>query len=67
MLPVVMFFEPLTECMVIGGCAAWAVGLLFQWDSLGFYLIHILVWFICDWVLLSIVQVSDLYNFFSYN
>lgn len=58
MLPFVILFEPLSECMVIGALAAWSVGVLFQWDGLGFYLIHILFWFIFDWILLSIVQVK---------
>lgn len=57
MLPLVIIFEPLSECMVIGACAAWAVSVLFQWDVLGFYLVHILVWFLLDWILLSVVQV----------
>ncbi|KAJ8928527.1 hypothetical protein NQ314_018903 [Rhamnusium bicolor] len=56
MLPPVIILEPLTECMVIGACAAWASSLLFLWEPLAFYLIHILVWFLCDWILLSIVQ-----------
>lgn len=60
MVPVITLFEPLSECMVIGGCAAWAVSVLFNWDSLGFYLIHILLWFISDWILLSIVQVNQI-------
>lgn len=57
MLPHIILFEPLSECMVIGGCTAWAVSTLFKWDALAFYLIHILAWFMCDWVLLSVVQV----------
>lgn len=57
MLPLVIIFEPLSECMVIGACTAWAVSVLFQWDVLGFYLVHILVWFLLDWILLSVVQV----------
>lgn len=59
MLPTLIIIEPLSECMVIGGCAAWAVRVLFQWEPLVFYLIHILLWFMCDWVLLSVVQVND--------
>jgi ceramide glucosyltransferase len=59
MVPTTIILEPLSECMVIGGFASWAVSVLFHWDSLVFYLIHILVWFLSDWVLLSIVQVSD--------
>ncbi|KAL1492382.1 hypothetical protein ABEB36_010635 [Hypothenemus hampei] len=60
MLPLVIVFEPLSECMVIGACAAWATSLLFRWEPLVFYLIHILVWFLCDWILLSIVQNGSL-------
>lgn len=58
MLPTVIVLEPLSECMVIGACAAWAVQFLFGWEPLVFYLVHILAWFLCDWMLLSIVQVS---------
>lgn len=47
-----------SECMVLGCLAAWAVNVLFQWDALPFYLVHILVWFLSDWILLSVVQVS---------
>ncbi|XP_060516382.1 ceramide glucosyltransferase [Cylas formicarius] len=60
MLPLVIIFEPLSECMVIGACTGWAASVLFKWEPLVFYLIHILVWFLCDWVLLSIVQNSSL-------
>ncbi|CAG9759458.1 unnamed protein product [Ceutorhynchus assimilis] len=56
MLPLVIIFEPLTECMVIGIFAGWATSVLFKWEFLTVYMIHILVWFICDWILLSIVQ-----------
>ncbi|XP_050497266.1 ceramide glucosyltransferase-B [Diabrotica virgifera virgifera] len=60
MLPTVIILEPLSECMVIGACAAWAASLLFRWEPLVFYLIHILVWFLCDWMLLSIIQNGSL-------
>lgn len=58
MLPPMIVLEPLTECMVIGAAAAWSVNILFGWDSLVFYLVHILVWFLLDWILLSVIQVS---------
>lgn len=57
MLPPTIILEPLSECMVIGAAAAWSVSILFGWDSLVFYMVHILIWFLLDWVLLSIVQV----------
>ncbi|XP_046405727.1 ceramide glucosyltransferase [Ischnura elegans] len=56
MLPRMIIFEPLSECMVIGGFASWAVSFLFNWDPLVVYLVHILSWFLCDWILLSIIQ-----------
>lgn len=48
-----------SECMVLGCLASWAVNVLFQWDALPFYLVHILVWFLSDWIMLSVVQVSN--------
>lgn len=56
MLPTIIFFEPLSECLVLGACASWAAGILFDWDSLVFYLVHILLWFMLDWALLCFVQ-----------
>lgn len=47
-----------SECMVLGCLASWAVNVLFKWDALPFYLVHILVWFLSDWIMLSVVQVS---------
>lgn len=60
MVPTTILLEPLSECFIIGAFASWSVSVLFRWDSLVFYLIHILVWFLSDWVLLSIVQNSSL-------
>lgn len=58
MVPTTILLEPLSECMIVGGLAAWAASLLFKWDPLVFYLVHILTWLLSDWILLSIVQVS---------
>ncbi|KDR09706.1 hypothetical protein L798_15636, partial [Zootermopsis nevadensis] len=60
MVPHTILLEPLSECMVIGACASWAVSFLFRWDPLVFYLVHILVWFLLDWILLSIIQNGSL-------
>lgn len=67
MLPTLIFLEPMSECLVLGAFAAWSVSLLFHWDSLVFYLIHILLWFLSDWILLSIVQVSFINIYHVYN
>jgi ceramide glucosyltransferase len=59
MVPYTILLEPLSECVVIGACASPAVWLLFTWDPLVFYLVHVLVWFLLDWILLSIIQVQQ--------
>lgn len=64
MVPTTILLEPLAECMIVGAFASWSVSFLFGWDSLVFYLIHILMWFLSDWILLSIVQVSPDYLLF---
>uniref|UniRef100_A0A336LLW1 ceramide glucosyltransferase n=1 Tax=Culicoides sonorensis TaxID=179676 RepID=A0A336LLW1_CULSO len=56
MVPTLILLEPMAECLVLGALSAWSVSFLFRWDSLVFFLIHILLWFLSDWLLLSIVQ-----------
>ncbi|CAK9302892.1 unnamed protein product [Gordionus sp. m RMFG-2023] len=56
MVPVTILFEPLSECLVLGLLNSWAVFYLFEWNSLVFFAIHCLVWFLLDYALLRIVQ-----------
>lgn len=56
MVPLTLLFEPLSECLVLGAATSWAVYFILNWDPILFYLVHILVWFFCDWILLSLVQ-----------
>jgi ceramide glucosyltransferase len=58
MIPLTIFFEPISECMFLGIMAAWATSFLFRWDPIAVFLIHLLIWFIMDWALIHIVQVS---------
>uniref|UniRef100_A0A6V7JEM1 ceramide glucosyltransferase n=1 Tax=Bracon brevicornis TaxID=1563983 RepID=A0A6V7JEM1_9HYME len=60
MLPTTILLEPLSECLILGACASWSAALLFEWDSLVFYLVHILMWFMLDWTMLCVVQNSPL-------
>lgn len=60
MLPHMMFMEPLSECLVLGLASAWAVLYLFRWDPMAFFFIHVLLWFIMDWILLLIIQNGSL-------
>lgn len=56
MVPLTAFFEPLSECMLLGTLAAWAINFLFQCDVFVVFLVHVLVWFLLDWLLLCIIQ-----------
>lgn len=56
MVPSTILLEPLSECMIVGALAAWSSSILFLWDSLTFFLIHVLMWLLSDWVLLCTVQ-----------
>ena len=52
--------EPLQECFAIGLCASFAFNFLFNWNSLVFFLIHVLCWFLSDYTLLTTAQNSKL-------
>lgn len=58
MVPFTALLEPLSECMLMGLAASWAASFLFGWDPITLYLVHILIWFLLDWILVSIVQVG---------
>lgn len=60
MVPTTILLEPLSECMVLGALASWSASIIFKWDPLVFYLVHILTWFLSDWIMLSIVQNGSL-------
>lgn len=50
------WFEPIQECFMLGLATSWTVNYLFGWNSLVFFLIHVLGWFLSDYLLLKIVQ-----------
>ncbi|KAG1684043.1 Ceramide glucosyltransferase [Nymphon striatum] len=56
MVPFTALFEPFSECMLMGLAASWAANFIFNWDPITLYLVHTLVWFFLDWILVSIVQ-----------
>lgn len=60
MVPVITVVEPLSECVLLGAGSSWATHYLFNWDPLVFFLVHLLVWFLFDFVLLSIIQNGSL-------
>lgn len=55
-LTVAAWLEPMQECFMLGLATSWTVNYLFGWNSLVFFLIHVLGWFICDYIVLSIAQ-----------
>jgi len=59
MVPHTIVLEPLSECLILGACAAWAASTLSggSIDPYAFYMIHVLVWFLLDWILLNVMQV----------
>ncbi|XP_059469789.1 ceramide glucosyltransferase [Neocloeon triangulifer] len=59
MVPFTIILEPLSECLILGAIAAFSANYLFKWDPLVFYLVHVLVWFLLDWILLSTVQAGS--------
>ena len=57
-LTVMSWLEPMQECFVLGLCTSWTVNYLFGCNSLVFFLFHVLGWFLCDYAILSLTQVS---------
>lgn len=60
MVPHTIVLEPLSECLILGACAAWSAHTLSggSIDPYAFYMVHVLVWFLLDWILLNVMQVS---------
>jgi len=52
------WLEPCQECFLLGIYTSWTVNILFGWNSLVFFMIHVLAWFLCDYMMLKLVQVS---------
>lgn len=60
MLPHTILLEPISECMLSGALASLAAHILFKIDPVPFYMVHILVWFMFDWILIHVVQNGNL-------
>lgn len=57
MCPHLIVLEPLSECFCLGLLSSWAFAFLLHCDPLSFFIVHVLCWFVLDWLLLCIVQV----------
>lgn len=60
MVPFTILMEPVTECLLLGALGALAARCLLQVDLIVFYLVHVLSWFMLDWLMLCVVQNSSL-------
>lgn len=56
LVPSTIFLEPISESVILGMLISWSVSVLFGWCPLVFFFVHILVWFLLDYILLRVVQ-----------
>lgn len=55
-VPSTIIGEPMTECFVLGIYVAWAIHYLKGWDPIVCFMVHVLQWFILDYVQLKALQ-----------
>lgn len=56
LVPSTIVLEPVSESVLLGIMISWSVNILFSWTPIVFFFIHILAWFLLDYLLLRIVQ-----------
>ena len=61
LVPFTILLEPISEWLLQGLTSSWCVWFLFSWSPLAFFLVHSLIWFLLDYVLLVTVQVLVVY------
>ncbi|CAG0886321.1 unnamed protein product [Darwinula stevensoni] len=54
--PLRFVLEPFLECLFLGLEGAWAARMLFGWNPLLFFSLHVLIWFILDLILIKVVN-----------
>lgn len=65
-VPSTIIGEPMTECFVLGIYVAWAIHYLKGWDPIVCFMVHVLQWFILDYVQLKALQVRLVNRHLSY-
>lgn len=60
MIPVTTVLEPFSECLLLGILSSWAVFYLLHWNPLAFFFVHVLIWFLMDWILIRVIQNGSL-------
>ncbi|KAJ6218000.1 hypothetical protein RDWZM_009157 [Blomia tropicalis] len=67
MLPHMILLEPLGQCFFIGIAAAWSISYQFEWiNPFIVFGVHVLCWFICDFILCLIIRHSISFLFIIY-
>ncbi|XP_022092848.1 ceramide glucosyltransferase-like [Acanthaster planci] len=59
-VPSTIILEPFSEMLVCGLCCAWAVYYLFNFDPILFIMLHVLQWFLLDYIQLYALQTEPL-------
>jgi hypothetical protein len=59
-ISIASWLEPMSDCFLAGLWSSWSVNFFFGWNSLVFFLIHVLAWFLCDYMLLKTCQAGKL-------
>ncbi|KAI0210222.1 Ceramide glucosyltransferase [Lamellibrachia satsuma] len=54
--PFIILLEPASECLLCGLIASWVMTVLFGWSPVAFFFVHVLVWFVLDYILLRVIQ-----------
>lgn len=64
--PFIILLEPASECLLCGLIASWVMTVLFGWSPVAFFFVHVLVWFVLDYILLRVIQVSWMKHYHEY-
>ncbi|PIK51717.1 putative ceramide glucosyltransferase-B [Apostichopus japonicus] len=55
-VPSTIIAEPMTECFVLGLFVSWAISYLTSWDPIVCFMVHVIQWFILDYLQLKALQ-----------
>lgn len=59
-VPSTIIAEPMTECFVLGLFVSWAISYLTSWDPIVCFMVHVIQWFILDYLQLKALQASPI-------
>lgn len=56
MTPATIFFEPFSQCFMQGCLNAWSMSYLFNFTGSVVFLVHVLVWFLFDYIQIKVIE-----------